>query len=79
MTDTAAEVRKILDANPELERVLRQFMALYDAAEVLEHLDPPRAAVAGYLRTVASATMDAAGIPGEFTQVMIAARPAVSP
>ena len=36
-----ADVRRILDANPAFARVLRQFAALYDAAEVIDELKPP--------------------------------------
>lgn len=72
-----ADIREILAANPALERLLRQFMALYDAAEVLDGLDNQptrRAAAAAYLREVAAELMARSGIPDEFVQLMIEAK-----
>ena len=57
-TDERADVRRVLDANPAFARVLRQFMALYDAAEVIDELKPPEHQVAApYLREIAHHVM----------------------
>ena len=57
-TDEHADVRRVLDANPAFARVLRQFAALYDAAEVIDELKPPEHQVAApYLRGIAHHVM----------------------
>jgi hypothetical protein len=74
-----AEVRRILGENPAFARILRQFAALYDAAEVLEELKPPRHEIAApYLRAVADNVMRRDTSIGEdFLQAMIRARESI--
>ena len=63
MADERADARRVLDENPAFARVLRQFTALYDAAEVLEELKPPEHQVAApYLREIAHHVMRETGI-----------------
>lgn len=73
-------VQKFLAAHPEFERKLTQFMMLYDAADVLGELETPHRRwdnAAEYLTETANHIMRDAGIPEEFLQAMIAARPPV--
>ena len=70
------EVRRILDAHPAFARVLRQFTALYDAAEVLDGLKPPQHEIAApYLRAIADNVMRETGTGEDFLQVLIRSRP----
>ena len=79
-TDERADVRRVLDANPAFARVLRQFMALYDAAEVIDELKPPEHQVAApYLREIADHVMREAGIGDDFLQALIRGRPLAFP
>jgi hypothetical protein len=64
-----------LDLPPEIRQAAIQFMVLYDAAQVLAELSPPRPAVTTYLRAIADKTARDAGMPGDFVQAMIASRP----
>jgi hypothetical protein len=69
------EVRRVLDENPAFEYVLRQFMALYDAAEVIGELEPPQHEVAApYLRAIADQVMREA-IGEDFLQALVRSRP----
>ena len=80
MADERADIRRILDENPAFARVLRQFTALYDAAEVIEELKPPEHQVAApYLREIAHHVMREAGIDGDFLQTLIRSRPPAFP
>jgi hypothetical protein len=73
---TRADVRSLLDENPGFARVLRQFMALYDVAEVLGELKPPRhETAAAYLREIADHVMRETGIGDDFLRVLIQSRP----
>jgi hypothetical protein len=76
-----AEVRRILGENPAFARILRQFAALYDAAEVLEELKPPQHEIAApYLRAIADNVMRRdASIGEDFLQAMIRSRESVHP
>ena len=77
-TADRAEVRRILDANPAFARVLRQFAALYDAAEALEELKPPQHEIAApYLRAIADKVMRATGIGEDFLQAMLRGRESI--
>ena len=70
------EVRRILGENPAFARVLQQFAALYDAAEVLDELKPPQHEVsAPYLREIADHVMRDSGAGEDFLQAMIRSRP----
>ncbi len=70
-----ADVRRILDENPAFALTLRQFTALYDAAEVLGDLKPPQHAIAApYLRAIADQVMREA-IGEDFLQALIRSRP----
>lgn len=72
---TRSEVRRVLAENPAFARILRNFMALYDAAEVLDGLKPPQHEIAApYLRAIADQVMREA-IGEDFLQVMIRSRP----
>jgi hypothetical protein len=74
------EVQELLAAHPAFERTLRQFMMLYDAAEVLGELKPPHGDTAAeFLREVGNHIMRDAGMPDDFVQAMIAARPPADP
>ena len=80
MADERADVRRILDANPAFARVLRQFAALYDAAEVIDELKPPEHQVAApYLRAIADNIMRETGIGEDFLQALIRGRPPAFP
>jgi hypothetical protein len=73
---TRADVRRLLDENPGFARVLQQFMALYDAAEVLAELKPPRHEIAApYLREIADHVMREAAVGEDFLQALIRGRP----
>lgn len=74
---TRADVRRILDENPRFARIVQQFMALYDAAEVLDDLKPPQHEIAApYLRAIADNVMRRDTCMGEdFLQALIAGRP----
>jgi hypothetical protein len=78
-TSVAAErvdARRILDENPAFARVLRQFTALYDAAEVLGELRPPQHEIAApWLREIADHVMRETGIGEDFLQALIRSRP----
>ena len=76
-----ADVRRILDANPAFARVLRQFAALYDAAEVIDELKPPpeHQVAAPYLREIADHVMRETGIGDDFLQALIRGRPPAFP
>jgi hypothetical protein len=78
-TEDRAEVRRILDENPAFARVLRQFGALYDAAEVLGELEPPQHEIAApYLRAIADNVMRRDTAAGEdLLQALIRSRPSV--
>lgn len=77
---TTAEVQELLAAHPAFERTLRQFMMLYDAAEVLAELKPPNGdTAAAYLREIGRHIIREAGIPENFLEAMIAARPPADP
>ena len=82
MTDPGerADVRRILDANPAFARVLRQFTALYDAAEVIEELKPPEYKIAvPYLREIADHVMRDTGVGDDFLRALIRSRPQAFP
>jgi len=76
-TQDTADIRRILAEHPAFARLLKQFMALYDAAEVLEELKPPQHEVAApYLRAIADNIMRRdASIGEDFLQAMIRGRP----
>ena len=75
-TDGVSEWQEFLDTQPEFKRKLRQFMMLYDAAEVLTELNPPHGDTAAeYLREVGSHIIRDMGVPDSFVQALIAARP----
>ena len=80
-TDGRADVRRVLDENPAFARVLRQFAALYDAAEVLDELKPPEHQVAApYLRVIADNVMRReTGMGEDFLQALIRSRPPAFP
>ena len=79
-TDGRADVRRVLDDNPAFARVLRQFAALYDAAEVLDELKPPEHQVAApYLREIADHVMRETGMGEDFLQALIRSRPPAFP
>lgn len=70
------EVRRILDENPAFARILQQFAALYDAAEVLEEFRPPQHEIAApYLRGIARHMMRETGVGDDFLQALIQSRP----
>jgi len=70
------DVRKILDEHPAFARVLQQFAVLYDAAEVLDDLEPPQHEIAApYLREIADHVMRETGAGDDFLQAMIRSRP----
>ena len=80
MADERADIRRILDENPAFARVLRQFTALYDAAEVIDELKPPEHQVAApYLREIAHHVIREAGIGEDFLQALIRSRPPAFP
>ena len=71
-----SDVRRILDANPAFARVLQRFATLYDAAEVLDELEPPQHEIAApYLRAIADQVMRETGAGEDFLQAMIRSRP----
>ena len=75
-----ADVRRILDENPAFARVLRQFTALYDAAEVIDELKPPEHQIAApYLREIADHVMRETGVGEDFVQALIRSRPPAFP
>jgi hypothetical protein len=75
-TWTPEVTRKILDEHPAFAGKLYQFMALRDAADVLEALQPPYyQTAAAYLEEVADTVLRGTGIGEDFVQAMIAARP----
>ena len=70
---------ELMAAHPAFVRKVRQFMALHDAAEVLDELKPPHGDTAAeFLREVGNHVMRDAGIPEKFLQAMIANRPPAS-
>lgn len=74
---TAGDWQEFLASHPDLQRKICQFMMLYDAAEVLGELKPPHGDTAAeFLREVGSHIVRDAGVPEEFLQAMIKARPA---
>ena len=82
MTDPGerADVRRVLDAHPAFARALRQFAALYDAAEVIDELKPPEHQVAApYLREIADHVMRDTGLGDDFLQALIRSRPPAFP
>jgi len=67
---------KLLSEHPEFARSLRQFMALYDAAEVLDELKPPQGDTAAeFCREVAKATLSRTGCGDDFIAAVIRTRP----
>ena len=67
---------RITEIAPEFARAARQFMALYDAAEVLDDLNPPYGDVAAeFCREVAKTVMNRTGMGEAFTEAMIRSRP----
>ncbi len=77
-TVSDADFRKLLDEHPGFRAKLAQFMALYDAADVLDDLKPPHSdTAAAYLREIGRHIMLEAGIPENFLEAMIAGRPAL--
>jgi len=80
MADERADVRRVLDEHPAFARVLRQFAALYDAAEVIDELKPPEHQVAApYLREIADHVIRETGLGDDFLQALIRGRPAAFP
>lgn len=69
------EISKLIEEHPDFRRTLHQFMALRDAAAVLDELKPPNYKVgAAWLREIGDHVMRDAGMPEEFLQAMIASR-----
>jgi hypothetical protein len=84
MTDddvpTPQDVMGFLDTHPAVDRPLRQFMALYDAAEALDDLKPPYGeTAAAFLREVGLHVMRELGVGEDFVQALIASRPVAFP
>ena len=80
MADERADVRRVLDEHPAFARVLRQFAALYDAAEVIDELKPPEHQVAApYLREIADHIVRGMGVGEDFLQALIRSRPPAFP
>lgn len=72
---TPQEAQQLLADDPEFKRKLAQFMTLYDAAQVLGELHWSYSDNAAFLRMVGNHIMQEAGIPDEFVEAMIKARP----
>lgn len=80
MSTPPDQVQQLLANNPAFKQAMFRFMALYDAAEVLDELKPPNGGTAAaYLREVGRHVVREAGIPESFIEVIIAARPPVDP
>lgn len=73
---TAESARKILDDHPVFAKAVAQFMTLYDAAQVLDELKPPNGELAAeYLKEIAGTIIRDTGLPENFIEAMIKARP----
>lgn len=75
--DQAAEgITGLLREHPALGLAVTRFMALHEAAQVLEELQSPGwAAMAKYLKGTGNQVAREAGLPPEFVQAMVSARP----
>lgn len=75
-----AEGRKfagLLGQHPELARAAEDFMMLTDAADVLDDRKPPHGdTAAAFLREVAKAVVNQAGMTETFADAMLANKPA---
>ena len=70
------EWQVFLDVHPDFKRRAIQFLALHDAAEILDDLKPPHSdTAADYLREIATHLVREAGIGEDVLQVMIESRP----
>jgi hypothetical protein len=67
---------RVLDEHPDFAHKVAQFMALADAADVLDELKPLRHEfTAGHLRELAANVLMQTALGEDFIQAMIAARP----
>lgn len=72
----ATFMQRLLELNPGLARKITQFMILRDAADVLTELKPPNGDLtSAYLAETADHLIRDAGVPEDFLQAMITARP----